>query len=349
MPQLDAVTRAIRALADRHDLDADLARDAFAQVMAGEATAVQTAALLMGLRAKGETADEVMGAAIALRGAMVRVIPARLDGLIDTCGTGGGSLTTFNISTAATLVAVGAGARVAKHGNRSFTSRSGSVDVLEALRVPIPQDAAEAARSLERCGMTFLFAPLFHPAMRHVGPVRRELGLTTIMNLVGPLANPAGVRRQLIGVPDASRAPLLANALVRLDCERAFVVHARAGMDEISPVGPTDVWEVAGGAVRAWVFEPEGYGLPTGDLADLAGGSPEENAAIVEAIVRGEDQRSVRYAAVAINAAAALVAAGVVAAFEDGVAAARRSIASGKAQGVLEELRKGVEGEGVES
>ncbi len=343
MPQLDAVSRAIRALADRHDLDFDLARDAFAQVMAGEATPVQTAALLMGLRSKGETADEVMGAAVALRGEMVRVTTARLDGLIDTCGTGGGRLTTFNISTAATLVAVGAGARVAKHGNRSFTSRSGSVDVLEALGVPIPQDAKEAARSLDRHGMAFLFAPLFHPAMRHVGPVRRELGLTTIMNLVGPLANPAGVRRQLIGVPDASRAPLLAGALAKLDCERAFVVHARAGMDEISPVGPTDVWEVTAGEVRTWVFEPEAYGLPQGDLADLAGGTPEENAVIVEAVVRGEDQRSLRYAAVAINAAAALVAAGVVRDFKDGVAAARTSIAGGAAFGVLEALRGGVE------
>jgi len=342
MPQSDPVSRAIHALADRHDLDAGLAADAFAQVMAGDSTPVQTAALLMGLRAKGETAAEVVGAAVALRAEMVRVTPATLDGLIDTCGTGGGHLGTFNISTAATLVAVGAGARAAKHGNRSFTSRSGSADVLEALRVPIPQNAADASAVLERCGMTFLFAPLFHPAMRHVGPVRRELGLTTIMNLVGPLANPAGVRRQLIGVPDVSRAPLMADALAQLDCERAFVVHARAGMDEISPVGPTDVWEVNQGGVCRWVFEPEAYGLPSGDLSELAGGEPADNARIVEGIVRGDEVTTVRYAAVVINAAAALVAAGVAAGFKDGVAAAGAAIASGKAQGVLEELRKGV-------
>jgi anthranilate phosphoribosyltransferase len=178
--------------------------------------------------------------------------------------------------------------------------------------------------------------------MRHVGPVRRELGLTTIMNLVGPLANPAGVRRQLIGVPDASRAPLMADALAQLGCERAFVVHARAGMDEISPVGPTDVWELDQGGVRTWVFEPEAYGLPSGDLAELAGGEPADNARIVEGIVRGDEVTTVRYAAVVINAAAALVAAGVAAGFKDGVAAAGAAIASGKAQGVLEELRKGV-------
>lgn len=340
MPLTDPVSRAILALADRHDLPSDLAEDAFAQVMAGEATPVQTAALLMGLRAKGETADEVVGAAVALRAEMVRVTPASLEGLIDTCGTGGGSLGTFNISTAATLVAAGAGARVAKHGNRSFTSCSGSADVLEALGVPIPQDAPSATSMLERCGMTFLFAPLFHPAMRHVGPVRRELGLTTIMNLLGPLANPAGVRRQLVGVPEVSRAPLMAAALARLDCERAFVVHARAGMDEISPVGPTDVWEVDRGGVRTWVLEPDAFGLPSGDLAELAGGSPEDNARIVERVVSGEDAGSVRFAAVVINAAAALVAAGGLTRFEDGVAAARESVASGRAARVLEELKK---------
>ena len=341
MPLSDPVSRALLALADRHDLPADLAEDAFAQVMAGEASPVQTAALLMGLRAKGETADEVVGAVVALRAEMVRVTPDSLDHLIDTCGTGGGSLGTFNISTAATLVAVGAGARVAKHGNRSFTSRSGSADVLEALGVPIPQDAKAATAMLERCGMTFLFAPLFHPAMRHVGPVRRELGLTTIMNLLGPLANPAGVRRQLVGVPDVTRAPLMADALARLDCDFALVVHARAGMDEVSPVGPTDVWEVKRGDVRTWVLEPDALRLPAGDLAELAGGTPEDNAGIVERIVRGEDARSVRYAAVVVNAAAALLAANAVSGLEDGVHAARESISSGKAAAVLDRLKAG--------
>ncbi|MBI1723512.1 MAG: anthranilate phosphoribosyltransferase [Gemmatimonadetes bacterium] len=343
MPQSDPVSRAILALADRRDLTAEQAKDAFGHVMAGESTPVLTSALLMGLRAKGETPDEVVGAAVALRTEMVRVTPARMDGLIDTCGTGGGRLGTFNISTAATLVAVGAGARVAKHGNRSFTSRSGSADVLEALGVPIPQNARAAAELLERCGMTFLFAPLFHPAMRHVGPVRRELGLTTIMNLVGPLANPAGVRRQLVGVPDESRAPLMANALARLDCERALVVHARAGMDEISPVGPTDVWEVRDGAVSQWVFEPESFGLPAGDLADLAGGSPEDNARIVERVVCAED-RSIRYAAVVINAAAALVAAGTADEWKDAVARAQAAISEGRAAQVLAQLRAAREG-----
>jgi anthranilate phosphoribosyltransferase len=341
MPQTDPVLRAIAALAERQDLPATLAAQAFAQVMAGEATPTLMAALLVALRVKGETPQELQGAALALRGAMVRVSPARPEHLVDTCGTGGGAVGTFNISTAAAFAAAGAGARVAKHGNRSFTSRSGSADVLEALGVDIQLTPERASALLERCGMTFLFAPLFHPAMRHVGPVRRELGLSTIMNLLGPLANPAGVSRQVIGVADPVRARLLADTLALLGTEAALVVHASAGLDEIAPpgLGPTEVYEVSRSGVKRWTLDATKYGLPAGDAADLAGGLPADNARIVEAILEGTD-RSVRRSAVVLNAAAALVVAGVAEGWDDGVRRAGESLDSHAARGVLDGLRR---------
>jgi anthranilate phosphoribosyltransferase len=338
MPPTDAVSRAIHALADREDLTAELAEAAFGQVMRGEASPVQMSALLVGLRTKGETAAEVMGAVRALRSAMLKVEVPAASHATDTCGTGGGRVGTFNISTAAAIVATGAGARIAKHGNRSFTSQSGSADVLEALGVPIPANPEQAAAMFAGCGMTFLFAPHFHPAMRFVGPVRRELGLTTVMNILGPLANPAGVRRQVVGVADAERAALIADALAGLDCERALVVHARAGMDEIAPVGATDVWEVADGQVRTWKLEPDDWGLPAGSLDELAGGDPEHNADLASRILSGED-RGVRRSAVVINAAAALVVAGVAKDWKDGLARAGAALDDGRAMEVLERLR----------
>jgi anthranilate phosphoribosyltransferase len=341
MPQTDPVSRAIAALADRRDLPATLAAQAFGQVMAGEASPAVMAALLMGLRVKGETAEELQGATLALRGAMVPVRPGTTDRLVDTCGTGGGTIGTFNISTAAAFVAAGAGARVAKHGNRSFTTRCGSADLLEALGIDIQLSPERAGVLLERCGMTFLFAPLFHPAMRHVGPVRRELGLSTLMNLLGPLANPAGVARQVIGVGDAPRAHLLAETLALLGAERVLVVHAVAGLDEIAPpgLGPTDVHEVAGGSVRRWTFDSSRFGLPAGEAAALAGGSPEDNARLVEALLQGTD-RSVRRSAVVVNAAAALIVAGMTETWEEAVTRAAESLDSGAARGVLEALRR---------
>src|SRR5205809_3476611 len=227
MPDTSApLQEALASLANRQSLSERLTAQVFGVVMRGEATPAQVAALLMGLRVKGETPDEVAGAARALRAAMVHV---DADGahLVDTCGTGGGAVGTFNISTAAAFVAAGAGASVAKHGNRSFTSQCGSADVLEALGVRISLDAAAAARVLREACLTFLFAPNFHPAMKHAGPVRRELAVPSIMNLLGPLANPAGVRRQVIGVADRDRAPRVAGALARLGAEHALVVHGR--------------------------------------------------------------------------------------------------------------------------
>src|SRR6266699_4517822 len=271
--------RALTALANRQSLSEDQTAEVFGVVMNGEATPAQIGGLLMGLRAKGETADELAGAARALRQAMVRVT-ATQDHLVDTCGTGGGSVPTFNISTVAAFVAAGAGAVVPKHGNRSYTSKCGSADVLEALGVRIVLDAASAARVLNEARVVFLSAPSFHPAMKHVGPARRELGTPSIMNLLGPLANPAGVKRQVIGVAERDRAAVVAEALVRLGAEHALVVHGRVGMDEISPHGPTDVWEVKDGAVRTWEIDPERFRLGISGVAllDLKGGEPAGNA-----------------------------------------------------------------------
>src|SRR6058998_307582 len=272
-PTASPLLEAIAALANRRSLTESQTTAVFGTVMRGEATPAQMAALLMGLRVKGETAEEVAGAARALRDAMVRV-EANGVHLVDTCGTGGGAVATFNISTAAAFVAAGAGAVVAKHGNRSFTSKCGSADVLEALGVRISLDAADAARVLREACVTFLFAPTFHPAMKHAGPVRRELAVASVMNLLGPLANPAGVRRQVVGVAEADRAPVMAGALARLGAEHALVVHGRVGMDEIAPQGITDVWEVRSGTVRVWEIDPADHGLAIDDLGGLSGAEP---------------------------------------------------------------------------
>lgn len=330
---------AIAALANRRSLSETHAADVFGAVMRGEATAAQIAALLMGLRVKGETPEEVAGAARALRAVMVRV-EARGDHLVDTCGTGGGSVSTFNISTAAAFVAAGAGARVAKHGNRSFTSKCGSADVLEALGVRIALDAAQAARVLSEACITFLFAPSFHPAMKHAGPIRRELAVPSIMNLLGPLANPAGVRRQVIGVADPDRAPLVAEALARLGAEHALVVHGRIGMDEISPQGITDVWEVRTGRVTTWELDPMRYDLALEDARALAGGEPAANAGRIERLLAGGRSDALGLAAVVLNGGAAVYAAGLASSYDEGVRRAREVLKSGAAHEALERLRR---------
>jgi len=307
--------------------------------MRGEATPAQIAALLMGLRVKGETPEEVAGAARALRDAMVRVEANGLH-LVDTCGTGGGAVSTFNISTAAALVAAGAGAVVAKHGNRSFTSQCGSADVLEALGVRISLDAADAARVLREACVTFLFAPNFHPAMKYAGPVRRELGVASVMNLLGPLANPAGVRRQVVGVADAHRGPLMAGALARLGAEHALVVHGRVGMDEIAPQGITDVWEVRTGSVNVWEIDPADLGLAIADVAGLAGAAPAANAARIEHLLGDGREDPGGLAALLLNAGAAIYVAGLVGSYADGVARAREIVRAGKGREALERLRR---------
>jgi anthranilate phosphoribosyltransferase len=305
------------------------------------------AGLLMGLRAKGETADEIAGAAQALRTAMVSVRASAGAPLVDTCGTGGGGVSTFNISTAAGFLVAGAGARVAKHGNRSYTSKCGSADVLEALGVDIGVAADRAAELLDQVGMVFLFAPNFHPAMRHVGPTRKELGVATIMNMLGPLANPAGVTRQVIGVADRVRAPLMAEALLRLGAEHALVVHGEVGMDEISTAGRTAVWEVTEGEVRTWTLEPAKYGLAWERVEDLAGGEPKYNAERVErlldsggAVTRsGSGEEAARRAAV-LNAAAGLLVSGLAESYAEATGMAAAALTSGRAMNVLERLRR---------
>ena len=337
-PAAGPLEHAIQALAGGESLSEAHAAEVFGAIMRGAATPAQVGGLLMALRVKGETADEVAGAARALRDAMIRV-EIEAPHLVDTAGTGGGAVTTFNISTGAALVAAGAGATVAKHGNRSYTSRCGSADVLEALGVSVQLDARGVARALREARVAFLFAPNFHPAMKHVAPVRKELGVTTLMNLLGPLANPASVRRQVIGVADSGRGPLVAHALARLGAEHALVVHGTVGMDEISPTGPTRVWEVQDGAVREWTIDPQHYGLAIGDVTQLRGEEPAANARRLERILAdGADQAG--RAAVVLNAAAAIYVAGLTPSYEEGVSAAGTALDSGAARAALERLRR---------
>ncbi|HEU4629399.1 MAG TPA: anthranilate phosphoribosyltransferase [Gemmatimonadaceae bacterium] len=335
----DPLSAALRRLASGDALSRDEAAAAFDVVMNGEASAARIAALLVGLRVRGETAEEVAGAAQALRNAMVQLPAAAPDALVDTCGTGGGALTTFNISTAAALLAAGAGVRVAKHGNRSFTSRCGSADVLEALGVDIDAPVEVAAEVLERAGIVFMFAPLMHPAMRHVGPVRRELAIPTVMNMVGPLANPAGAGRQVVGVADAARVPLMAGALAVLGSAHALVVYGEPGLDEISPLGRTRVVEVRHGAMREWTIDPAALGLAAAGPEELAGGDPAANAAIVREVLAGQGTPGGR-AAVVLNAGAAIYISGLAATYEEGVRRAREACAAGVGLAALERMRQ---------
>lgn len=320
-------------------LDAEEAETAFRAVMEGRATPVQTTALLVALRTRHESPAEVAGGVRALRAAMVPV-PAGAPGeLVDTCGTGGGALTTFNISTAAALVAAGAGVRIAKHGNRSFTSRCGSADVLEQLGVRLDLSPEAMAAVLADAGIVFMFAPLLHPAMRHVGPVRRELGVGTIMNLLGPLTNPAGARRQVVGVADPGLLELIAGALLELGHNRALVVHGEPGLDEISPIGPSDVIELAAGRIERYTVVPEELlDEPIGDAAALAGGSPEDNARTVLGVLRGEITGAAR-AAVLLNAGAAIHVGDGAGSLKEGVRLARGALDAGAGLAALERLR----------
>ena len=329
----------IQKAAGGEHLTAFEAEFAFDVFMEGEATPVQMAALLTALRVNGVTPAEVAGGVRALRKAMIPIVSESPEALIDTCGTGGGSVTTFNISTAAALVARGAGARIAKHGNRSFTSRSGSADVLEALDVRIELSPEEMGRVLEEAGLVFMFAPLLHPAMRHLGPVRRELGFPTIMNLLGPLTNPAGVRRQLVGVADPALVPLVVEALSELGHIRALVVHGEAGLDELSPIGATDVAELNDGSVSRRTVRPEDFGLAPCSAEDLAGGEPEDNARIILSVLEGKERGGAR-TAVVMNAGGAVYVAGLADTLAEGVEAAAEALDDGRATEALDGLRE---------
>ena len=320
-------------------LSADEAERAFNEVMEGRATPVQMAALLVAIRVRGATPQEVAGGVRALRRAMVPV-PADADGLVDTCGTGGGAITTFNISTAAALLAAGAGVRVAKHGNRSFTSRCGSADVLEALGVRLELAPEREARVLEECGIVFMFAPLHHPAMRHIGPIRRELAMPTLMNVLGPVTNPAGARRQVVGVNDPALLELIAGALLELGHERALVVHGEPGMDEISPLGTTELLEVADGRITRATFDPaRELGWERFDAMGLEGGERDDNARKVVGVLKGELGGSAR-AATVLNAGAAIWVSGQVDTLVDGVRRAESALDAGAGYDKLRALRE---------
>ncbi|MGZ8666186.1 MAG: anthranilate phosphoribosyltransferase [Solirubrobacterales bacterium] len=330
----EILTRAIDAVCDGDHLTADHASAVLAEVMEGRAGEVQTAAFLVALRVKGETVPELVGLARTMRSLADPVSPGRAK-LLDTAGTGGGP-STFNVSTAAALVAAGAGCAVAKHGNRSSTSRCGSADLLEALGVSIELTPEQVGRCIDQIGFGFMFAPRHHRSMAHVVGVRKELAVRTIFNFLGPLTNPAGASRQLLGVSDRRYQETIAEALVGLGSERALVVSAEDGLDEISVSSPTRVIEVREARTEEWFLEPGSYGIGEAALEALAGGSPEENAATVRAVLEGREGPAADL--VLLNAGAAIYLGSGAEDVERGIAAAREAITSGAALAVLDQL-----------
>ena len=330
------LTEFLEYVAQGKHLTTSQAEAAFDRFMDGTASEIQMAGLLVGMRAKGLASSEIAGGVRALRSAMNSVSASAPDTLVDTAGTGGGAITTFNISTTAAFVAAGAGVPVAKHGNRSFTSRSGSADVLEALGVRIDLTPDRMSEVLEEAGIVFMFAPLLHPAMRHVGSVRAGLGIRTIMNVLGPLTNPAGARRQVVGVADESLLDLIPGALLELGHIRALVVHGSHGLDEISPIGSTRVVELRNGALLDYELTLESVGLSPVKASEIAGGEPEENARIVKAVLSGET--GARRTAVVLNAAAALLVSDLALDWPSAVSLAGDTIDSGAAAAALERL-----------
>jgi anthranilate phosphoribosyltransferase len=328
-------TGLIEKLSRREDLTADDASAAMARIMDGEAAPAQIAGLLVALRLKGERPQEVVGFARTMRARAVKLSRTYPEAF-DTCGTGGDGAGTFNISSIVALVVAACGVRVAKHGNRSVSSRCGSADVFEALGVNVGAPPAIVERSLVDAGVAFFFAPTFHPSMRHAGPVRRDLGVRTAFNLLGPLTNPAGALRQIVGVPRPELTELVARALALLGSERAWVVHGADGLDEISTTGYTKVSEARAGYVRTFYVHPADFGLPKAVPADLQGGDAAVNAAVVRQVLSGAPgpARDV----VLLNAAAALLVAGVTPTIGEGLERAAEAIDSGDASARLEHL-----------
>jgi len=328
----DVLTAAIDALASGQDLSRAQASEVLDRIMAGDASEVQIAAILIGLRTKGETEDELAGLAATMRRLATPVRAERHD-LVDTAGTGGGR-TTFNVSTTAALIAAGAGCAVAKHGNRSATGLSGSADVLEALGARLDVGPEGVARSIDETGFGFMFAPAHHAATRHVVPVRKALGVRTVFNLLGPLTNPAGARRQVVGVADPASLDLVAGALARLDTDRALVVSSADGLDELSTSGPTHVVEVEGDTLRRYVVESPDVGIPVAPPEALSGGTPQENAVIVRAVLAGAP--GPRRDIALLNGGAAIYAAGRADSLAEGVEAARAAVDDGAAEQALD-------------
>ena len=330
----EIVTRAIDAVCAGDHLTADHAAAVLAEIMEGRSSQVQTAAFLIGLRAKGETVPELVGLARTMRSLATPVVSSRTD-LVDTAGTGGGP-STFNVSTTAALVAAAAGCAVAKHGNRSYTSRCGSADLLEALGVDIELEPEAVGRCIDEIGFGFMFAPRHHRAMAHVVPVRKALAVRTIFNFLGALSNPAGAQRQLLGVADRHYQETIAEALVGLGSVRAMVVAAEDGVDELSIGARTRVIEVHGGRTEEHFVEPGDFGFPPAELEEVAGGSPEENAEAARAVLAGES--GPRRNLVLLNAGAAIYVGGASETLAEGVERAAAAIDSGAASDLLERL-----------
>jgi anthranilate phosphoribosyltransferase len=325
----------LEKLARREDLTADEASAAMAQIMDGAVAEAAMAGFLMGLAMKGERPSEIVGLARTMRERAVRLSKAYEDA-VDLCGTGGDRAGTFNISSVASLVVAACGTRVAKHGNRSVSSRCGSADLFDALGVPAAAPPAVVERMLDGAGIAFLFAPVFHPSMRHAAPVRRALGIRTAFNLLGPLTNPVRPRRQLVGVPRPELTELIARSLLRLGSERAWVVHGADGLDEISTVGYTKVSECRDGTVNTFYVHPADFGLPRATAESIRGGDPEANAETARSVLAGRPgaPRDV----VVLNAGAALLVAGAVPTVREGIARAARAIDSGGAAAVLTKM-----------
>lgn len=327
-------TRFNTKIADGQSLSADEAADAFAIMMSGEATPAEMGAFLMGLRVRGETVDEITGAARTMRAKATGVTAP--DGAIDTCGTGGDAKGTYNISTSTAFVVAGAGVPVAKHGNKSVSSKSGSADVLAALGVNLDVTPDVVSKAIQEAGVGFMFAPKHHAAMRHVGPVRAELGLRTIFNLLGPLANPAGTKHQVIGVFSKDWLVPMAETAGNLGSERVWVVHGSDGLDELTTTGPTHVAELSDGKVTTFEVTPQDAGLSVAKPEDLIGGEAQDNAKAIEAVLDGKPSpfRDISI----LNASAALVVAGKAKALKDGAELAAAAIDSGAARKALDDL-----------
>ncbi|MBI1852791.1 MAG: anthranilate phosphoribosyltransferase [Planctomycetes bacterium] len=329
---------AIARVVDRRDLSAADAESVLVAIMGGEATPAQIGALLVALRMKGETIDEVEGFARAMRSLAMPAAGIPEGPLLDTCGTGGDGLGTFNVSTAAAFVAAGAGARVAKHGNRASSSRSGSADCLAALGVDVEAAAGRVARSLDEASIAFLFAPAFHSALRFAAAPRREIGIRSVMNLIGPLTNPAGASHQLVGIYRADLLDTVAHVLAHLGARRAIVVAARDGMDEVSTIAVTDAVEWDGHEFRRHAFDPRALGFPMPNRDALLADSPRESAGIVRRVLEGE--RGAPRDLVVLNAAVALIAAGRATDVPSAIEAAVTALDSGRAMECLERLRR---------
>lgn len=335
-PRAITASAALDRLISGRDLARSEAEFIFGEIMDGAVGELATAGLLAALATKGESVDEIAGAAAAMRRRLVP-IPSRASDVVDTCGTGGDGKGTFNISTAAAIVAAACGVVVAKHGNRSVSSRSGSADVLEALGVEIEVDPGRAGRTLDRMGLAFLFAPRLHPAMKQVMPVRRALGVRTIFNILGPLSNPAGARRQVLGVYDGRLVRLLAEVLCELGCDHAMVVRGSDGLDELTTTGPSLVAEVRGQSIREFQVDPADLGLALASPEDLVGGEPRHNAELLTRVLDGREGPLLDITA--LNAGAAIYVGGRSGTLTGGVDLARQAIRSGAARRKLAELR----------